>query len=267
VIRSEAANRFLPIAKCVIGAPNAGRDVFRLGFPVNDEIRRAWEIVSNTRGGARRSLWRPLAEDNYEHKLEGTVIARGSFAPRRGPVTTEIKCADGAVWVIDYDEQSPYQAFIGRRVVASGFPCHPPMQHRIGVAGHFAVSRMRVAGLAPDAWLIDVGPPQEFAGRFKHSANEAAETELSFLTENGDTFRVVNNPAGMAVNEVVNVLAYPIQLSPCVSRRLRVSLWVVCPWSYAQLEKLRGGPNGGLPNDVYIDAVSGQIRCRTGTHV
>ena len=60
-------------------------------------------------------------------------------------------CPDGAVWVIDYDEQSPYQVFIGRRVVASGFPCHPPRQHRIGVRGHFAVSRMQLDGAAPDA--------------------------------------------------------------------------------------------------------------------
>jgi len=234
---------------------------------VNDEIRRAWDILSNIRERAHRSLWRPLAEDDHEHKLEGTVIARGSFAPRRGRVTTEINCADGAVWVIDYDEQSPYQAFIGRRVVVSGFPCHPPMQHRIEVTGHFAVSRMQLAAPEADAWLIDVGLPQEFAGRFKRSANEAAETQLAFLTENGDTFSVVNNPAGMSVNEVVDALAYPVQLSPCVSRRLRLSLWVVCPWSYAQLKKLRAGPNGGLPNDVYIDGVSGQVRCRTGTQV
>jgi hypothetical protein len=100
-----AANKFSPIAKCVTGATNAGKDVFRLGFPVNDEIRRAWDIVSNTRGAARRSLGRPLVEGDYEHKLEGTVIARGSFARRLGPVSTEMDCADGAVWVIDYDEQ------------------------------------------------------------------------------------------------------------------------------------------------------------------
>lgn len=173
------------------------------------------------------------------------VIARGSFAPRRGPVTTQIQCADGAVWVIDYDEQSPYQAFIGRRIVAYGFPCHPPLQHRIKVAGHFAVSKMELGAPAPDAWLTEVGPAQELAGRFEHATGAAVESELSFLTNNGDAFCVVNNPAGLAVEDHVNVLAYPVRLSPRISKGLRQSLWVICPWSYAQLGKLRDGQNGG----------------------
>jgi hypothetical protein len=235
---------------------------------VNDEIRRAWDIAVNTRTGARRDLWRrPLAENDHERPLEGTVVSRGSFAPRRGPVTTEIQCADGDVWVIDYDEQSPYQAFIGRRIVASGYPCHPPLQHRIRVTGHFAVFSMKITEPPADAWLIEVGPRQELAGTFEHTTDpEAAESELSFITETGDAFRVVNNPAGMAVNQFVNTLAYPVQLSPCASRSPQQSLWVICPWSYAQLGKLRDGPNAGLPRSVDIDAVSGQVRCRGGSH-
>jgi len=129
-------------------------------------------------------------------------------------VTTEIQCADGAVWGIDYDEQSPYQAFIERRVVASGFPCHPLMQHRIQVTGHFAVSRMQLAGPAPDAWLTEVGSAQELAGHFEHCIGcEASQCELSFVTGHG-AFQVVNNPAGMSVDEPVNALAYSVQLSP-----------------------------------------------------
>jgi hypothetical protein len=200
-------------------------------------------------------------EKAQERQLEGTVIARSAFRPRSGPVTTEIRCADGAVWVIDYDEQSPYHAFIERRIVASGLPCHPPMQHRIQVTGHFAVSRMQLAGPAPDAWLTEVGPAQELAGHFEHRIGcETSQCELSFVTEH-DAFQVVNNPAGMSVDEPVDALAYPVQLSPNVSRGMRQAIWVITQFSYAELGKLRDGPKGGLPNDVYLDVVSGQVRC------
>lgn len=129
-------NEFFTNYKFVEGAPDASRGAFGLELPVNDEIKRAWDIVSNTRVGAGRCLWRPFGGDDHERKLEGMVTPSRSFA-----LTQEIKCADGALWVIDYDEQSPYQAFMGRNVVACGFPCHPPLQHRICVTGHFAVSK------------------------------------------------------------------------------------------------------------------------------
>jgi len=212
---------------------------------------------------AHRTLGRPLLTEQ-EHLLEGIVGARGSFAPRRGPVTTDIKCTDGAVWVIDYDEQSPYHAFAGRRVVAWGSPCAPPMQHRIGVTGHFAVSTMQLAEVASDAWLIEVRAPQDLVGRFEHGgAGAGAESELFFVTEDGDAFRVANNPAGAAIGGLVNALVYPVQLSRSVSSPQQ-ALWIICPWSYAKLNELRDGPNGGLPSDVYMDAASGQVRCRSG---
>ena len=233
---------------------------------MSDEIRRAWDVVLKTRMAANRTLGRPLTDD--EHRLEGIVDARGSFAPRRGPVTTEIKCPDGAVWVIDYDEQSPYQAFIGRRIEASGFPCHPPKQHRVAVTGHFAVSTMQLAEVATDAWLIEVGAVQDLTGRFERGIDAmAAESGLSFVTKNDDTFRVANNPAGAVTSEFVNALAYPVHLSVRVSRPPEQFLWVICPWSYADLEELRHSPNGGLPSNVYIDAASGRVRCRVGTHL
>src|SRR5215472_15780403 len=212
---------------------------------------------------AHRTLGRPLLTEQ-EHRLEGIVGARGSFAPRRGPVTTDIKCTDGAVWVIDYDEQSPYHAFAGRRVVAWGSPCAPPMQHRIGVTGHFAVSTMQLAEVASDAWLIEVRAPQDLVGRFERGgAGAGAESELFFVTEDGDAFRVANNPAGAAIGGLVNALVFPVQLSRSVSSPQQ-ALWIICPWSYAKLNELRDGPNGGLPSDVYMDAASGQVRCRSG---
>lgn len=212
--------------------------------------------------GVGSTLGRPLSEQVQEHRLEGLVHAPGSFAPRQGPVVTEIKCPDGAVWVIDYDEQSPYHAFVGRRIIASGFPCHPPRQHVISVTGHFAVSTMRLAEVVPDAWLIEVRAAQDLVGRFELGTGDGAESALSFVTDKDDTFQLANNPAGATVGSLVNAFAYPVQLSPCVSRSPRQSLWVICPWSYAQLGALRKETNGGLPRNVHVDAESGQVRCQ-----
>ena len=237
---------------------------FKLGDTVDEEVRKARGIASKTRlRWFRYRLSRPLEENTPEVSLEGTVIARNAFGTSGWPVTTEIQCADGAVWVIDYEEESPYHAFMGRRVVASGFPCGAPLHCRIMVTGHFAVSRMHLAEETADAWLTEVGAAQELAGRFEHSIEgEAAESEFSFVTEHGDAFQVINNPAGMAVDQFVETLAYPVQLSPGFSRSVRQSLWVICPISSEQLQRRRDDPTGGLPNDVYLDVVNGQVRSR-----
>lgn len=39
-------------------------------------------------------------------------------------------------------------------------------------------------------------------------------------------------------------------------------LWVICPWSYAELWGLRDRPDAGLPRDVYVDPESRQVRHR-----
>jgi hypothetical protein len=207
-----------------------------------------------------RTLGKPLSGQEKELRLEGTVHAPSSFSPRTGPVVATIKCRDGAEWVIDYDEQSPYHAFAGRRVVASGLPCEPPMQHVIWVSGHFAVSTMRLAEASPDAWLIEVGGAQHLSGRFERGAGDAGESALSFVTEKGDTFLVANNPAGASIGCLVDALAYPVQLSPFISGSPQQWLWVICPWSYADLWELRGRPHAGLPRGIYVDAESGQVR-------
>jgi hypothetical protein len=225
-----------------------------------DEIRRAWDVVWHARMQVGRTLGKPLGGPESALRLEGIVHARGSFCPPEGPVVTEINCRDGAVWVIDYDEQSPYHAFAGRRVVTPGFPCEPPMQHVIGVRGHFAVSTMRLVEVTPDAWLTEVGAGYPLCGRFAHHCEESAA--LAFVTETGETFLVANNPAGATVGGTVQVLAYPVQLSPCISRSPQPFLWVICPWSYADLEELRGRPSAGLPGEVYAEAESGQVRRR-----
>lgn len=211
---------------------------------------------------ACRAFSKPLSGQEKELRLEGIVHAPGCFSARTGPVVATIKCRDGAEWVIDYDEQSPYHAFAGRWVVVSGVPCEPPMQHVICVSGHFGVSTMRFVEVTPDAWLIEIGAAQYLSGRFEHATGDARESALSFVTEKGDTFQVANNPAGATVGCRVKVLAYPVQLSPCISRSAQQYLWVICPWSYADLQELRGRPNAGLPCEVDVEAASGQERVR-----
>jgi hypothetical protein len=205
-------------------------------------------------GGA---FGKPLRGQETERLLEGIVHVPGA-------VVVEIKCHDGAVWVIDYGQQSPYKAFVGRWVVVSGVPCEPPMQHALGVTGHFGVSTMRLVDATPDAWLMEVGAAQHLAGRFE-DATGARESALSFVTEKGESFLVANNPAGATVGCTVKVLTYRVQPSPYISRSPQQYLWVIGPCSYADLEELHGRLNAGLPRGVYQDNESGQFRCRPGS--
>jgi hypothetical protein len=229
---------------------------------VPGHVKQAWEIVLGARMKAGCTLGVPLSGREEEARLEGTVNAAGHITADCGPLVTTLMCPDGARWVIDYDEQSPYHAFAGRQVVVSGVPCEPPPQHVLFVTGHFRVSRMRLVEVTPDAWLTEVGAGYHLSGRFEHGPGDSREPPLSFVTEKGDTFLVANNPAGATVGCTVQALAYPVQPSPCASRSPQQFLWVICPWSYAELWELRGRPHAGLPSDVYLDAESGQLRRR-----
>lgn len=147
-----------------------------------------------------------------------------------------IECSDGEVWVIDYDEQSPFHAFAGRRVLVSGEPYKPgPGQYLFrwqGKAlGHFRVSTMRLVEVAPDAKLVEVGAGQPLCGRFEGGASDVGESALSFVTEKGDAFLVANDPAGATVGRSVEVWAYPVQ--PSIPRLPEKYLWIICPRSAA----------------------------------
>ena len=85
---------------------------------------------------------------------------------------------------------------------------------------------------------------------------------LSFVTATGDAFLVANNPAGAAVGCTVQALAYPVRLSPAIARTPQHYLWVICPWSYAELWGLRDRADSGLPPNVFVDAESDQVRYR-----
>jgi hypothetical protein len=226
------------------------------------DINRAWGIVLGARMPVGRTLGKPLSGREEEVRLEGTVHALGHITASCGPLVTTIKCPDGAEWVIDYDEQSPYHAFAGRRVVATGLPCEPPPQHVLFVTGHFGVSTMRLVEVTNNAWLTEVGAGRILSGRFHRGAGTAGESTLSFVTETGDAFQVANNPAGATVDCTVQALAYPVRLSPCIAMGTQQHLWIICPWSYAELWGLRDRPDAGLPRDVYVDSESRQVRHR-----
>jgi hypothetical protein len=136
------------------------------------------------------------------------------------------------------------------------------MQHVICVSGHFGVSTMRLVEVTPDAWLMEVEAAQHLSGRFEHATGDAGKSALSSVTEKGDTFLVANNPAGATVGWTFEVLAYPVQQSPGISRSPQQYFWVICPWSYSDLQELRHRPHVGFPSDVYPDAENGQPRRR-----
>jgi hypothetical protein len=169
--------------------------------------------------------------------------------------------------VIDYEEQSPYHAFANRRVVACGEPYQPEGQclivwHGAKRFGHFRISTMRLAEATNDAWLMEVRAGQDLAGRFERGTDDTRELALSFVTEMGHAFAVVNDPAGAFVGRSVQATAYPVVPSPSLENAAERYLWVICPCSSADVWKWRGCPNAGLPSDIYADAESGQLRLR-----
>ncbi|NUQ61375.1 MAG: hypothetical protein HUU20_02735 [Pirellulales bacterium] len=179
-----------------------------------------------------------------EIQLEG-VIRASRFDPRaqgKQFLGAAIGCSDGSVWVIDDSEQSPFHAFAARQVVVSGEPCNPPGQHLIGwpgakQPGHFRVSTMRPVEVAPDLELVEVGSGRSVRGRFDRGTSDSGESILSFVSESGDAFLVVNDPAGATVGRGVEVWAYPVQ--PSVQRPGGQYLWIIPPCSAADLWEWR----------------------------
>lgn len=156
-----------------------------------------------------------------------------------------IKCSDGKVWVIAYEEQSPFHAFAGRHVVVSGEPYRPEGQALIGwdgakSLGHFRVSSMRPVEVTDDVELREVGAEFDLRGRFWRGTSDTGKSLLRFVTEHGDTFEVANDPAGASVGRSVEVRAYPVQPSPLIQKRTGQYLWIICPYSGSDLAQWRG---------------------------
>jgi hypothetical protein len=173
-----------------------------------------------------------------ETRLEGIVHADCYDPDGRGKqfLGAAIECSDGKVWVIAYEEQSPFHGFAGRRVVAFGEPYQPEGQYLLGwgggkQVGHFRVAAVRPAEVTPDLELAEVGPGQKLGGRLERGTSDTGESMLSFVTQEGDTFLVANDPAGAAVGRDVEVWAYSVKLSPSTRRPSGRYLWIICPYS------------------------------------
>jgi hypothetical protein len=179
--------------------------------------------------------------------LEGIVHASryDSNAPGKQFLGAAIECSDARVWVIDYEEQSPFHAFAGRQVIVSGEPYKPSGQCLIGWAGgkelgHFRVSSMRPVEVTADAELVEVGAGFDLRGRFQCAPGDAGESTLFFVSNSGDTFAVANHPAGASVGPSVDVWVYPVQPSPSIHRPSGRYLWIICPHTAADLWEWRG---------------------------
>jgi len=181
-----------------------------------------------------------------EERLEGIVHACRYDPSAEGKqfLGAAIESRDGRVWVIDYDEQSPFHAFAGRQVVVSGEPYTPEGQLLARWSGkqpgHFRVSALRLVDVTPDAELVEVGPGRFLNGRLERGTSDVTEPMLSFVTEKGDVFLVANEPAGAVVGQSVEVWAYPVHPATSVQTSPGQSLWIICPCSDADIWAWRG---------------------------
>ncbi len=178
-------------------------------------------------------------------RLEGIVRASRYNPSAQGKhfLGAAIECRDGKVWVVDYNEQSPFHAFAGRQVVASGEPYKPEGQYLVGwggkILGHFRAATVRLAETAPDVMLVEVGAGQHRRGRFERGMSETGDSTLLFVEEEGGTFLVANDPAGATVGQSVEVLAYPVQPSLSIAKPHAQYLWIISPYSVAELWEWR----------------------------
>lgn len=100
-----------------------------------------------------------MSEQKKELRVEGVVRASRRNPNGQGKqfLGAAIECNDGTVWVISYEENSPFHAFADKHVVVSGEPYKPTGQHLTGwhggqTLGHLLVSSIQLAeGDAPIA--------------------------------------------------------------------------------------------------------------------
>jgi hypothetical protein len=182
-----------------------------------------------------------MSEHGRELQLEGVVRAYRYTAGRGKPfLGVKLECSDGKVWIISYDEQSPFHAFADRRVLVSGEQYQPKKGSfivsldRSRPLGHFRATTMRLVEISSSSELAEVGPSQHLSGRFERRANANGST-LFFVTDRGDTLLVVNDPAGAIVGRHIEVLGYPVQLSPSIPRPPGRWFWIICPCSMEDL--------------------------------
>jgi hypothetical protein len=191
-----------------------------------------------------------MSEREHDHWIQGVVRARSYTFGVDGKqfLGAVIEPPDGAAWIIDYGEQSPFHALADHKVMASGEPYEPTGQRLMAWRGrydigHFRVSTMRPVEVTPDVQVLEIRAEQELSGRFERD-RAIPESPLAFVTDDGRTFSVFNDPAGVVFGKCVEVSAYPVQPGPAARRSAREYLWIVCPYSMADLWEWRKRRSG-----------------------
>jgi len=87
-------------------------------------------------------------------QLEGIVHASrfDPISPGKQFLGAAIECSDTKLWVIDYEEQSPFHAFGGRQVVVKGEPYEPNGQYLVAWGGGKELGHFRCPYSAADLW-------------------------------------------------------------------------------------------------------------------
>ena len=176
-------------------------------------------------------------------RFEGVVSAShyDFDAPGKQFLGAVLECSDAA-WLLAYDEESPYHAFADRQVVVEGTPYTPEGQRLAAwnrkALGHLRVESIRVADPTAAA-VLHVGPERRLRGRLERISDDPDRPGLLFMTSNGDTFHVVNDPAGAKLSADLEVSAYDTQLRASAGTAGVPHLWVVCPSSYDALWQWR----------------------------
>ena len=189
-----------------------------------------------------------MGQQNALQRLEGVVHARHYRVGDHGKqfLGAALECNDGAVWIIDYDEQSPFHNFVGRHVIAYGEPPKPIGIRQVLVGwpgakalGHFCVSTMRVSDVSADVEFVEIGAGHNLKGRFERATGADDDSKLSFVTADRKAFLVANDPAEVKCGTDVAVWAYPIQAPTARHGLAGPYLWVICPHSAADLWEWR----------------------------
>src|SRR5262245_46370626 len=100
-------------------------------------------------------------------ELEGIVrVSRYEpDSPGKQFLGATVESSDGTVWLITYEEQSPFLLFADCPVAARGEPYDPTGQ-RVSFRGatrtsHFRVSTMRLTAITPDTRYLEIGCERE----------------------------------------------------------------------------------------------------------
>ena len=178
--------------------------------------------------------------EDDESQIEGVIRAPNYGRGLEGKqfLGAQLKPDSGKTWVLDYFETSPYHAFDGRRVIASGRPCMPPLQC-LGNVRHFAASTLRVAEITNDVQVIEVGSEKRLRGRLEFDLSDSSGPSLAFIGDAGEAFTCFNHPPGLVFGRIIEISAFPLLTGPAAATSKLAFIWVICPHSSAHLWEWR----------------------------